>query len=307
MTNSESLHQFGSNAYAKPAAALTILRETILGRELFDFAFKEYANRWMFKRPMPADFFRTMEDASAVDLDWFWHGWFYTNEHVDLAVEKVRIINLDSQNPYIEKPKQQQKLASEPRSLLNERNDPIEKRTDRFPNLLDFYNQYDPLEVTEADREAFEKMIESLSEEDRELLTNLPHVIAVDFRNVGGVVMPLIVELEFEDGSREVQYIPAEIWRINNEHVSKMFITEKRVVKVRLDPRFETADVSAENNVYPPDLSSENVEFSPAGGPQRGGRRGGGSNPMREALKSQTKPDETKAVEEKQESTAGGN
>ncbi|MEZ6092910.1 MAG: M1 family metallopeptidase [Pirellulaceae bacterium] len=312
MTNSESLHQFGSNAYAKPAAALTILRETILGRELFDFAFKEYANRWKFKRPMPADFFRTMEDASGVDLDWFWRGWFYTNEHVDIAVENVKRLNLDTGNPYIEKPKQQLQQSEDPEPLLTQRNKEMEKRVDRFPGLRDFYNEYDPLTITDADREAFEKLMESLSEEDKEIMNNLPSVCMVDFRNVGGLVMPLIVQLEFEDGTTEDHYLPAEIWRQNNETVTKMFVTEKPVAKVWLDPRFETADADMANNLYPKQIGIESMDFRTSGGGffgRRGG--GGGGNPMREALREKQRKNrkdsnaESSEVEESEDDGGG--
>ena len=90
MTNSENIIGFGPNAYTKPATGLNILRETIMGRELFDYAFKEYARRWAFKHPEPADFFRTMEDASGEDLDWFWRGWFYGTDACDISLDTVK-------------------------------------------------------------------------------------------------------------------------------------------------------------------------------------------------------------------------
>ena len=156
MTNSESVLQFGNNAYAKPATALNILRETILGRELFDFAFKEYARRWMFKRPQPADFFRTMEDASGVDLDWFWHGWFYTTDHVDVSLENLRLFTAETNDPDIDKPKAKKERDAEPMTLSHERNKKLPKQVDQFPDLKDFYNSFDRLDVTAKDRKAYE-------------------------------------------------------------------------------------------------------------------------------------------------------
>ena len=165
MTNSESLLQFGNNSYAKPATALNILRESILGRELFDFAFKEYARRWKFKRPMPADLFRTLEDASGIDLDWFWRGWFYTTDHVDIAIGDVHQYELDSRNPDVDKAKDRQERDEEPVTLAEQRNRELPKRVDQYEELKDFYNGFDELDVTPQDREAYEKLIEGLKEE----------------------------------------------------------------------------------------------------------------------------------------------
>jgi hypothetical protein len=276
MTNSDSLLQFGENAYAKPATALNILRETIMGRELFDHAFKEYANRWKFKRPMPSDFFRTMEDASGVDLDWFWRGWFYSTDHVDLAIDQVNAIQIDTQLPYLEKPKQQQERNQDPPSITVERNRDLPKRIDRFPELQDFYNQFDALEVTEEDRQSYEKFLANLDPAQRDLIGNQPFLYLVSFRNVGGLVMPLIVEIEYEDGSTEIEYIPAEIWRRNNEQVSKLFISEKPIRSFKLDPRGQTADAGADNNQFPRQIDTERRALQPDR------QRMGDSNPMKQ-------------------------
>lgn len=251
MTNSESILQFGPNAYAKPATALNILRETILGRELFDFAFKEYAQRWMFKRPMPADFFRTMEDASGVDLDWFWRGWFYSTGHVDLSIEDVRQFNVNTADPDVEKGIQRAEREAEPETVSDQRNAQLAKRSDDFPGLLDFYNDFDPLDVTDSDRKAYERFLAGLSDEEKEFLQNQSNFYVVDFRNVGGLVMPIILRLEFEDGSHEEMMIPAEIWRRNNETVSKLIITEKPIKSIVMDPHLQTADADLENNYFP--------------------------------------------------------
>ncbi|MDZ7638454.1 MAG: M1 family metallopeptidase [Bryobacterales bacterium] len=148
MTNSDSVLELGANAYAKPATALNILRETILGRELFDFSFREYSRRWMFKRPIPADFFRTMEDASGVDLDWFWRSWFYSTDHVDISLESLEWFTIDTKNPEIEKTRLKEEREQEPITLSKQRNQPLPKFVDKFPELLDFYNNFDKLDIT---------------------------------------------------------------------------------------------------------------------------------------------------------------
>ena len=254
MTNSESLLQFGPNAYGKPATALNILRETILGRELFDYSFKEYARRWKFKRPMPADFFRTMEDASGVDLDWFWKGWFYSTAHTDLAIDDVRLYNVHTNDPDIEKPLEKQNKDGKPKSLSSERNDPLPKRANQFPELKDFYNSFDKMEVTEADRKSFERFAKSLNDEQRKLLKSTQNFYVIKFSNRGGLVMPIIVQVDFEDGTNEVLRFPAEIWRRNIEEVSRLYVTAKTIKQLTLDPRLETADVDLTNNYYPPKL-----------------------------------------------------
>ena len=253
MTNSESILQLGNNAYGKPATALNILRETIMGRELFDKAFKEYAERWAFKHPMPSDFFRTMEDASGVDLDWFWRGWFYGTEPCDIALKNVKYFTVDSQNPSVEKTKKKAAKEAEPLSISEQRNktDIKEYLVDKHPELLDFYNTYDPLKVTENDKDKFKKYDESLTEEERKTLNANLNYYVLDFENVGGLVMPIILEMEYADGSKEMMRIPAEIWRKNNEKVSKLIITKKKVKQFSVDPLQETADINMNNNYYP--------------------------------------------------------
>jgi hypothetical protein len=251
MTNSESILQFHSNAYAKPATALNILRESILGRELFDYAFREYAVRWRFKRPMPADFFRTMEDASGVDLDWFFRGWFYTTAHTDISIEQVRQFVVDSRDPDVEKAKQKRERDSQPKSLSEKRNKPLPKRADQFPELKDFYNSFDRLDVTAKDRKDYEQLLKGLSDDEKKLLKSKRHFYVVDFKNVGGLVMPIILKVVFKGGQEKEVRIPAEIWRRNTEEVSKLLITEKEIESLVLDPHQETADVDLENNHFP--------------------------------------------------------
>ncbi len=253
MTNSESLLQFGNNGYSKPAAALNILRETVMGRELFDFAFKQYAQRWMFKHPTPDDLFRTMEDASAVDLDWFWRGWFYSTDAVDLAIDNVRWFRIDSRNPDIEKPAKQVLAASLPEQISKRRNKELIDETllEKDPSLIDFYNEHDPYEISILDKEEYREYYQALSEEERSLLDSDFNYYEIDFSNKGGLVMPLILEFEYADGSREVERIPAEIWRLNNKKISKIFSSKQKIVKVTLDPFLETADVDVNNNYWP--------------------------------------------------------
>ncbi|MFN0056843.1 MAG: M1 family metallopeptidase [Planctomycetota bacterium] len=254
MTNSESLLQFGNNAYAKPATALNILRETILGRELFDFAFKEYARRWMFKRPMPADFFRTMEDASGIDLDWFWRGWFYTTDRVDIAITGVEHYRLDAGDPEAARDLARLERDAAPLTLSVERNRDLEKRVEFFPELKDFYNQHDDFEVTEKQQKSYAEFLAPLEDEDRAIVASCAdlHFYLLRFRNVGGLVMPILLDLEFADGAKESLRLPAEIWRRNSEEVARLLITERELKSIELDPRLETADTDRVNNYWPP-------------------------------------------------------
>ncbi|MFT7486431.1 MAG: hypothetical protein ACI9F9_002286, partial [Candidatus Paceibacteria bacterium] len=261
MTNSESILQFGNNAYAKPATALNILRESVMGRELFDFAFKEYSNRWRFKRPEPSDLFRTMEDASAVDLDWFWRGWFYTTDHVDIAIEGVTRYSMDTKDPDIEKPLAKQERDEEPESLAHARNVGIDRRVGRFPNLSDFYNDYDDLDVRVQDREKFEKLVESLEPHEREILDSKFLFYAVDLRNLGGLVMPVVLELQYEDGTTEEVRIPVEVWNKDSHSIRKLLVCSRDLARITLDPHLESADVDLTNNVFPPRIPNERLEL----------------------------------------------
>lgn len=296
MTNSESVLQLGPNAYAKPATALNILRETILGRELFDFAFQEYSRRWKFKRPTPADFFRTMEDASGVDLDWFWRGWFFSTDHVDIAISDVKYYQIDSSDPDEQAERGRlQREAKEP-TLSEELNQPLAKMVDQWPNLKDFYNEYDELNVSESDRESFQRFVDSLDDEEKKLLKRKTNFYVLQFANEGGLVMPIIFRLHFEDGSSETMTIPAEIWRRNSESVSKLVISDKVLQRVELDPRRQTADTDYSNNFWPPKLEPTRFELYKSSGR-------GGNNPMREAREEveKAKKEKEKAKQEKAE------
>ena len=237
MSNSESIYQFGNNAYGKPCTALNILRETVMGPELFDHAFKTYANRWMFKHPSPADLFRTMEDASAVDLDWFWRGWFYTNDHCDVAMTGVKEFKVNFNNPSEGATK---KSVSKSISKQAEAGqfDPI---------LQSIARAEDPAKV-------YELVKNNITDTRRDKLNEGNYFYQVDLKMIGGLVMPVIFKLEYADGTSEEVRIPAEIWKMQNERltetVSKVLITNKAVSKIVLDPNLETADTDVSNNVW---------------------------------------------------------
>ncbi|MDC3378783.1 M1 family metallopeptidase [Planctomycetota bacterium] len=253
MTNTSLILQGGNNAYSKVALALTVLRESVLGRELFDFAFREYCHRWAFKRPMPSDFFRTLEDASGMDLDWYFRGWFYTADHVDLAVTGVRKLDLQTQNPDVDRPLAQARDEAEIRRPRQGRNAAQPQRVDRHPSLRDFYNdEHDEYEVTLADREGYQAMLEGLEPHERELLDLEQLIYVVDFENVGGLPMPLAITFHYEDGSTSDLRIPASIWRRSvGGQVSKLFLSAKAITRVVLDRQDEMADVDLSNNAYP--------------------------------------------------------
>ncbi len=251
MTNSESILQFGNNAYGKPATALNILRETIMGRELFDFAFKEYAQRWKFKRPTPADFFRTMEDASAVDLDWFFRGWFYTTDHVDIALGNIHLYTADSQNPDTEEAWQRALDNEKPEYISSLMNKGQWLRTQDKPELLDFYNEHDKFTATNAARNKYNASNKKLEQWQKDLLLNQSNFYVIDFENKGGLVMPIILDITYADGSTEHINIPAQIWRQNSQKTSKLFIRDKEITALAIDAKWETADVDVNNNYWP--------------------------------------------------------
>jgi hypothetical protein len=262
MTNSENIIQFGPNAYAKPATGLNILRETIMGRELFDYSFKEYARRWAFKHPTPADLFRTIEDASAEDLDWFWRGWFYSIDPVDIAIDTVKhaVFDASAATPAartmpargLAKPEVN---SFEDISKIRNRNDKsIVFLTDVDTTLRDFYWRYDrglePYDTATKQPAMAMPAPEALTETEKAKYANA-NLYEVSFLNKGGLVMPIIVEFTFEDGTKETQRLPAQIWRKNENKVTKVFLTSKKAVSIQLDPMRETADIDESNNKWP--------------------------------------------------------
>jgi Peptidase family M1 domain len=256
MTNSESIKQFGNNAYAKPAAGLNILRETIMGRDLFDKAFKEYATRWAFKTPTPADFFRTMEDASAIDLDWFWKGWFYGTEPVDLAINEVNHYKINPKDPSLKYDMARTIKQESPKYIGDIRNKEEIKQTynEIDPTLNDFYNTYD------KDKPDALSMSEYQSIQSKELINSGKNYYEISFKNKGGLPMPLIIEMQYADGTSEIKRIPVEVWRFEDTTVTKVFITDKLVTQFTLDPFLETADIDRESNYYPPKPQASRFE-----------------------------------------------
>ena len=253
MTNSESIRQFGNNAYGKPATALNILRETIMGRELFDYAFKTYCERWKFKHPTPADFFRTMEDASAVDLDWFWRGWFFSTDHVDIALSDVKLFQLHTQNPTVEKAFSKNKNRNRDIHIGETRNQDDIKETinEKDANIDDFYGTRDIYEVDALDLKEYEGLKRRLDQGKLNLLNAGYFFYELTFKNIGGLVMPLIIEISYTDNTKEIVRIPAEIWRRKENVVSKVLVLEKEVASLQLDPFLETADTDLQNNMWP--------------------------------------------------------
>jgi hypothetical protein len=279
MTNSENIIEFGPNAYAKPATALNILRETVMGRELFDFAFKEYCNRWAFKHPRPSDFFRTMEDASGIDLDWYWRAWFYDIEPVDISLDsawgfqvttpKVVPVKMDTSNAIqlerIGRRRNGRPVVREDFkhiSQLRNKAEGIEFAVDVDTTLRDFYYYYDEnkddyliQQRNQAStsglrvRNRFDKLAPLTDEERSRIDDNYYYQLYLS--NKGGCVMPVIIGWEFEDGSTEIDYISAYVWRKNEFNIRKAFVKRKKVVKITLDPMKETADIDTSNNEWP--------------------------------------------------------
>jgi len=239
MTNSEQVIQFGSEQYQKAATALNILRETVMGHELFDKSFKEYAQRWAFKHPKPADFFRTMEDASAVDLDWFWRGWFYSTDNVDMSLDQVKWYKLRTAQTNLEG-KEKTVAKGDLASAKDDKKVPE-----------DFNNGPSYISVIPTDARfngEFQNKID-----DKAVISKLENknLYEVTLSNKGGLVMPVIIEWTYKDGSKETDRIPAEIWRVNETKVTKVFAKEKEVASVTVDPQKETSDISVDDNVFP--------------------------------------------------------
>jgi len=275
MTNSESIFQFGPNAYTKPAIGLMILRETILGRENFDFAFKEFCERWKFKRPEPSDFFRTMEDASGVDLDWFWHGWFYTTDHVDIAVSGIKRYLLDDGDPKKQKLREKEENEKDQtNNLTTERYADTPKYVEQHgEDLLDFYDRFNRYAVTEKETEKRDEFLKELDPWELDLLKNKAILQVVTFENKGGLVMPLPLTLHFKDESTEKIQLPAEVWKKDHRKMHKLFVTDQPIIKVTFDKREETADTKTENNTWPQEIDEDYFDLE---------RWDNGENPMRE-------------------------
>ena len=240
MTKGLNTHQFGNNAYGKPATALNILRETVMGPELFDYAFKEYARRWMFKHPTPEDFFRTMEDASAFDLDWYWRGWFYTTDWVDIALKDVKKYYVSSKpNKYGER------IAKRFNRDINNYVFLVEEDSDGFEESM---RNSDPIEASPTLKEY---LMDNFTTEERANIKAPKYFYSVTFEKPGGLVMPIIVEYTYKDGTSKTETYPAQIWRLNDNEVSKTIASDKEIVSIVIDPKLETADIDTSNNAWP--------------------------------------------------------
>ncbi|MDN5211431.1 M1 family metallopeptidase [Fulvivirgaceae bacterium BMA12] len=250
MTNSENILQFGSNAYSKPSAALVVLRESVMGPELFDHAFKEYARRWAFKHPKPADFFRTLEDASAVDLDWFWKGWFYSTDHVDIAIDEVRWFKVNNDKKQLEK-----RVKANKKGPLGGVED--KKATEK---AIDFSQGAQPIVLTDmlpAYYGEFKNRVDDQAIRESYADANF---YEVKLKNKGGLVSPVIIEWTYKDGTKEIEKLPAEIWRKNENEIVKVFSKSKEVANISIDPDQMTADTNTNNNHFP--KREENSKFN---------------------------------------------
>ncbi len=303
MTNSEDIVRFGPNAYTKPATALNILRETIMGRKLFDYAFKEYARRWEFKHPTPADFFRTMGDASGENLDWFWRGWFYGTEPCDISLDSVKVAkaDLNGNAPFGPgRPAMSPKVAApavndfdDISKVRNREDKKINFYVDRDTVVRDFYWKYDR-GFSVVDTNKFSTLAKSqtyqqggaaaaFTDEDKQKYAG-KYFYELNFSNKGGLVMPIIVEFTYVDGTKNIDRIPAQIWRLNEKHVSKFYVQDKEVASIRLDPMRETADIDETNNYWgklPEPSKFQVFKQKVAGGAARG--QSTGVNPMQVA------------------------
>jgi hypothetical protein len=242
MTQGGSVHQFGPNAYTKPAAGLYLLRETIMGHELFDYAFKTYAQRWMFKHPTPEDFFRTMEDASAVDLDWFWRGWFYTTDFTDIGIKTVNQYRVTN------------KPTKEIIKLATSYGIPVAQIRPAI------YLSTDPETEGEPQTPLDIKLLKDFLDSKYENVSNIEipkYFYEIIFEKPGGLVMPIIVEYTYDDGTKKSKTYPAEIWRKNEHEVKKVIASQKEIKTIKIDPNMETADVNIENNIWPREFKSE--------------------------------------------------
>jgi hypothetical protein len=258
MANPEQVYQLGNNAYAKPATALNILRNTVMGPEKFDYAFRTYAQRWMFKHPTPEDFFRTMEDASAVDLDWFWRGWFYSTDYVDIGIESVKTYKVTDKIT-----DQAREFYSSEYGITDPENNPrlkglvymVEAESEEGKEIAPSEDN------TENSQNLKSYLMDNFSKEERESMKEFPKYFSeITFNKPGGLVMPVIVEFTYEDGTTEIKKYPVQVWRKNDNKVTKVIGSNKKIVKIQLDPNLETADIDVSNNSWPAEKTESEFE-----------------------------------------------
>jgi hypothetical protein len=287
MSNSENIINFGANAYGKPATALNILRETVMGRELFDFAFKQYCSRWAFKHPEPADFFRTMEDASAVDLDWFWRGWLFDTDPVDVSIDTVRAysivkgqkvpIRIDTILTNVPKPTVTEYITDQ-----RNREAGIKPLVDVDTTLRDFYYHYKPQGPFNA-KEAVDRNrgLELMPDSNFSKYEG-KYLYAIKFSNKGGLVTPLILQFIYDDGTLGEERISAYVWRKNEKEVTKTFMSDKKITAILFDPFRETADINEKNNTWNIKGEATKYEIFKAKAANARGQSNG-ENPMQKA------------------------
>ncbi|WP_282134346.1 M1 family metallopeptidase [Seonamhaeicola maritimus] len=252
MTKGLNTYQFGNNAYGKPATALNILRETVMGKDLFDYAFKEYSRRWMFKHPTPEDFFRTMEDASAFDLDWFWRGWFYTTDWVDIGVKDIKKFY----------------VSSEPNTFIKDMAKERGANLKSLPPLVymveegseDFKDNMKTSTLFENSVPVKEYIMDNFTPEEQKTIKSPNFFYNITFEKPGGLVMPIIVEYTYADGTKKTETYPAQIWRFNDNEVTKAIASEKEIINVIVDPKLETADIDTSNNSWPKEVKENDFE-----------------------------------------------
>ena len=252
MTKGLNTYQFGNNAYGKPGTALNILRETVMGPELFDYAFREYAQRWMFKHPTPEDFFRTMEDASAFDLDWYWRGWFYTTDYVDIGVKEVKKYYVSSE------PTQQIKDMAKARGMKLSDLPPLVFMVEEGSE--EYKEEMKKGTLLDNSPSLKEYVMDNFTAEERAKMKEPKYFYNVTFEKPGGLVMPIIVEYTYADGTSKTEKYPAQIWRLNDNEVSKSVASDKEIVSIKVDPKLETADVDTSNNSWPKEMKQSKFD-----------------------------------------------
>jgi len=262
MSRPDYSRDLGCTGYSKPAIALMVLRETVMGRESFDRAFREYARRWRFKRATPYDFFRTMQDVSGIDLGWFWRGWFYGTDHVDVALERIVRGRMDTRDPDIEATERKRQAALDPPPIAVAHNRAAVTAVASDPSLHDFYDRSGPFDVSASARAEAKAAMEALKPEDRAALTNKDNFYRFTFINVGGLVTPIPLELVYDDGSSELIPIPAQVWRGNAKKVVWYYTTPKTLVSAEIDPERGTGDTDRGNNRYPQRIETETFPVS---------------------------------------------
>ncbi|WP_276165729.1 M1 family metallopeptidase [Zobellia alginiliquefaciens] len=243
MSNPENVYQLGPNAYGKPATALNILRETVMGRELFDHAFKTYSHRWMFKHPTPEDFFRTMEDASAVDLDWYWRGWFYTTDFVDIGVKDIKKYYVT------DKPSEKMQAYMAARGITESDLPPMVYMAEEGSDELD--NNLKGKAPSESSQSLKEFMMDNLTADERAAVKEPKYFYQVTYDKPGGIPMPIIVEYTYADGTTKNVTYPPEIWRKSDKEVSVVISSQTELKGIVIDPKAETADIDTSNNSWP--------------------------------------------------------